>query len=243
MSKAPERVEDIFEEFVEDYKSVFKEDLKSVILFGSAARGRYVKGRSDINFVVVLSKEGISRIESAMGLVKKWHKKSVSTPLFFTPEYITMSVDSFPLEFINIKSFYSVIFGEDYFKDIRIETKDLRLQLEHELKGKLLKLRQFYLETKGKKAAIIKLISESVSTFTSIFRGLLYFKGLPIPEDDYEVITKTCDEFTEIETEFFKKLISIKRKEAKPSADEAKSVMEIYIKQISDLVDLVDKME
>ncbi|MCK7489084.1 MAG: hypothetical protein MZU79_01690 [Anaerotruncus sp.] len=39
----------------------------SLMLYGSAAGGSYVKGKSDINILVVLTPDGINRLEDGFG--------------------------------------------------------------------------------------------------------------------------------------------------------------------------------
>ncbi len=169
MAKAPERPEDIFGEFEKDIKDIFAEGLISLILYGSAARGRYVPKKSDINFLIVLTENGIERFYSALPLIKKWKKRRVSTPLFFTEDYIGSSLDSFLIEFLNISSYYKVVFGKDVFENIKIDRKNLRLQLEREMKGKLLNLRQAYFQGAGDSKSAVQLIHDSLGAFLSLF--------------------------------------------------------------------------
>ena len=70
MSKIPDKPQDIFIDLADDYKKVFGSDLVSLIIYGSAAAGFYVKGKSDINLLVVLTQNGINRLEDAMDTVK-----------------------------------------------------------------------------------------------------------------------------------------------------------------------------
>src|SRR5437667_194921 len=81
-----------------------------------------------------------------LDLVKWGRKHRISTPLFMTKEYVLHSTDVFPIEFTEIKERHRIIFGEDIFKDLDIPFKDMRLLCEQQIKGKLLHLRQAYLE-------------------------------------------------------------------------------------------------
>ena len=66
--------------------------------------------------------------------------------MFLTRDYVLNSLDVFPIEFSEIKDQYKVIFGDDIFKDVEIPSKDVRLLCEQQVKGKLLHLRQAYVE-------------------------------------------------------------------------------------------------
>jgi tRNA nucleotidyltransferase (CCA-adding enzyme) len=59
MAKITGSSEDIFVDVTQDYLRVFGRDLLSLVLYGSAAGGAYVKGKSDINLLVVLTPDGI----------------------------------------------------------------------------------------------------------------------------------------------------------------------------------------
>ena len=150
MSKAPGNPEEIFQAVVKDYQSIFGSDLLSIILYGSGARGEYIPQKSDINFLILLSENGIDNLSKAFEVVSRGHKSRVSTPLFLTKNYIQASLDVFPIEFLNLKSYYQVVYGEDVLQGLVIEKKFVRLQCEREIKGKLLQLRQQFLETKRK---------------------------------------------------------------------------------------------
>jgi len=101
-----------------DYKTAFGSDLVSVILYGSGVTKDYNPKESDLNFLIVLSEDGMDRLHLAHGLVAKWRKNRVSTPLFLTKTYIESSLDTFPVEFLNIKRNHKLIFGEDVLEEI-----------------------------------------------------------------------------------------------------------------------------
>ena len=63
MAKIPKDPKEIFPEIIADYKNLFGDDLVSIILYGSATGQDYRPGKSDINFMIVLSEEGIERLE------------------------------------------------------------------------------------------------------------------------------------------------------------------------------------
>src|SRR5512137_826677 len=106
MSKAPGNPEEIFQTVVKDYQTIFGSDLLSIMLYGSGARGEYIPQKSDINFLILLSDNGINNLSKAFEVVSRWHKSRVSTPLFLTNNYIQASLDVFPIEFLNLKSYY-----------------------------------------------------------------------------------------------------------------------------------------
>ena len=68
-----------------------------------------------------------------------------------------------------MKQYHQVVFGEDVLSSIEIQPEHLRLQCERELRGKLIHLRQEYLNTGGKSRRIKNLLRFSLPAFVSIF--------------------------------------------------------------------------
>ncbi len=242
MSKIPQKPEEIFEEFTEEYKRTFGDSLVSIILYGSGARGYYIPKKSDINFLVVLSDEGVERFHSAYDTVKNWLKRKVSIPLFMTKNYIETSIDSFPIEFLNLKSYYKVVYGEDVFSGIEISRDDLRLQLEREMKGKLLHLRQAYFQAAGDTRSAEQMIHDSMVTFLSFFPAILHLKGEKISDDNVENINRISLIF-KLDAELLLKLYKVKLGNEKIKKNELSSTLQDYTAQIRSLALHVDKIE
>lgn len=242
MAKIPERPEDVFADFKGDYTALFGDDLLAITLYGSGARGEYIPKKSDINFLIILSDNGIEHLGEAVDLVAKWQKRSIPVPLFLTKGYIESSLDSFPLEFFNIQSAYKVIYGEDTLKDLTIQKEDLRLQCERELKAKLLLLRQSFLQAHAETRQLRELVNQSLPAFISIFKALLYLKGEEIPEKHEAVIPATAKSFG-LDRKLFQTLWYIKRGEEKPGREKMKEIVLNYISEIKGLSKQVDQMD
>ena len=151
MSKIPEIPQEVFPEVVEDLKMIYGGELQSITLYGSGARGDYVPGKSDINFLVILAENAARDLEKVVPMISKWKKRAVATPLFMTKAFICSSIDVYPVEFLNMKRHYQVVHGEDVLKDLVFGEKALRLQCERELKGKLMLLRTGFLKRQAKR--------------------------------------------------------------------------------------------
>ncbi len=77
MPKIPKDPEQIFHEFTLDYKNIFEDDLVAIILYGSAVSGEYRHKKSDINFLIVLTEQGIRNLKKSLPVVSKWKKRRV----------------------------------------------------------------------------------------------------------------------------------------------------------------------
>ena len=242
MTRTPEDPKEIFKEITEDYMHSFGNDLISIILYGSGASGEYVPKKSDLNFLIVLSEEGINSLEKSFKVVSKWRKRNVSIPLLLTKQYIASSLDSFPIEFLNMKSNHVLVFGEDVLSELSFEKEHLRIQCERELKGKLLQLRQGYLDTSQRIGSMQSLIARSIPAFVAIFRAILYLKDEKAQADKREIINRVCEEF-HLNKEVFFALLSVKAKEKKKPKGEMDALIHNYIKEIERLSFFIDEMD
>ena len=239
MAKVPKDPKEIFQEITDDYKSAFGDDLVSIILYGSAAGKDYRPGKSDINFMIVLSEEGIEHLDRVFKIVAKWQKRKVAIPLFLTEIYVESSMDVFPIEYLNFQRNYVLVYGKDILKNLSFNPEFVRLQCEREIKGKLLLLREAFLESAGKGRALKSVIGQSIQAFLAIFDALLYLKGKEIPDERREIVQAACDAF-DINAGLFKKLLDVKEQKIKPDDAETRIIFKDYLREARKLSKIVD---
>jgi len=241
MTKSAKDPKEIFPEIISDYKELYGDDLVSIILYGSATGQDYRPGKSDINFMIVLSETGIERLDQAFSIVKKWQKKNVAIPLFLTESYVKTSMDVFPIEYLNFQRNYALVFGKDILKDLSFDPKFIRLQCEREIKGKLLILREGFLETSGKGKALKGLISQSIPAFVAIFEALLNLKEKDVPKEKRETIRTTCKAF-ELDASVYERLLDVKEDKVKLGDIEIIKLFKDYLRESRKLSKLVDEL-
>lgn len=241
MTKSAKDPKEIFPEIISDYKELYGDDLVSIILYGSATGQNYRPGKSDINFMIVLSETGIEHLDQAFSIVKKWQKKNVAIPLFLTESYVKTSMDVFPIEYLNFQRNYALVFGKDILKDLSFDPKFIRLQCEREIKGKLLILREGFLETSGKGKALKGLISQSIPAFVAIFEALLNLKEKDVPKEKRETIRTTCKAF-ELDAAVYERLLDVKEDKVKLGDIEIVKLFKDYLRESRKLSKLVDEL-
>lgn len=239
MTKIPDRPQDTFVPLTQDYLKVFDKELVSLILYGSAAGGHYIKGKSDINLLVLLTPAGMEKLADVLDTVHTWKKRRVAVPLVMTRDFIQSSLDSYPIEFLNMKNSHILIYGENILASLSIKPADLRLQIERELRGKLVLLRQGYLEAEGKARQLKKIISNSFTAFISIFNALLYLKQGKAPQGRRETINEMGKLFT-IDAAVFTTCADIKEEIDHLSGEEAVNIFNKYVREVDKLCNIVD---
>src|SRR5262245_17354142 len=97
------RAERTLAEVTEQLRALCGTRLVSVALYGSAAGGDYVVGRSDLNLAVVVQSVDRDTLIALRAHTPEWHKRGVATPLVLDRAFLHTAVDVFPLELYDIR--------------------------------------------------------------------------------------------------------------------------------------------
>jgi len=239
MARYPEKPEDIYKDITADYKEVFGEDLVSMVLYGSAAGGDYRPGRSDVNFLIVLTEAGIESLDRAFKTVERWRKRYVAVPLFVTETYVQSSLDVFPIEYLDMQRRHVTVYGPDVLEGLSFDSEHVRLQCEREIKGKLLLLREGYLETGGKARGLKELIAQSLPAFAAIFKALLYLQGKEIPARKPDVFKRGAKGLG-LDAGVFEALASVREERSKPNEERLNRLVKDYLREVRKLAVIAD---
>lgn len=166
-------------DFTGQLKAMLGANLISVILYGSKARGEDIKRHSDINILLILNKIDLSALNAVAQIKKKLVFRKMS-PLVFSKDYMNNSLDTFPVEFSDIKENHSLLYGEDCLKDLKIDLKNLRHQCEWELKSKIIQLQKFYINSGAKAKALQQFLLKSLPAFAVIFKNIRRLKNIDV---------------------------------------------------------------
>ncbi len=159
----------------------------SAVLYGSAARGDFVPGRSDINLMLVVDELSPAVLGSLGRAYAGWRKSKYDPPLLISRAEWARATDVFPLEITDMRAAYRVLRGLDPLVALGVERADLRRALEREFRGKLLRLRQGYVAAAGDPRALGTLAGQSAATVMVLLRGLLHLLGRSVPPDPLEL--------------------------------------------------------
>src|SRR5437870_4596473 len=126
------------EQFIEQLQVALGDKLKSVVLYGSAATGDFMEGVSGHNLLVVAEPCGTSELAAIASAAQKWEQAGNPLPQFFTPAELAGSADAFPIEILDMQRSRKILSGADLLANLTVDHAHLRMQLEHDLKSKLL---------------------------------------------------------------------------------------------------------
>lgn len=231
----------ILEEYKKDIIDLYGEKLISVYLYGSGATLSFIPGVSDLNFLIILNEVNVRDLRSYQKIHIKWTRKNVAPPIIATPDYIFRSVDVFPLEFSEIKENHILIYGRDLVGEIDIDLEYLRLQVESELKGKLLKLRQGIIFLSSDLAEFKKFFIRMITSFIPVFRGVLRLFEIT-PPNDFPELSRKIEAHTGFSSVILRKAWDIK-KGALVSHDDLNNITYQFHEELEKLIEKIDKLK
>ncbi len=134
-----------------------------------------------------------------------------------------------------------VLFGKDVIEGLVIDNSFYRAQVEHELRAKLLRLRQKAAGVLGDKQALLRLMIDSVSSFFVLSRHALLLSGTQVDWQKREVARNLPA--IGVDSAPFDTLLDLREKKKQSGDIDTESLFANYLKQIEAAVAHVDRLE
>ncbi len=160
--------------------------LQGVMLYGSAARGEWLKRTSDINVLVLIDDINGASLAATSPVVRKFAAKRVHPIVIETREW-THAADVFSIEIADMRDANEQLFGAPALSAVPVALPILRLQAERELRGKLLQVYLGMLITETP-AQLGTLMMSTMPSLITYFRTALRLGGQAVPSDSAEVL-------------------------------------------------------
>lgn len=215
--------------------------LVSVVLYGSAAVPGAKDRLSDFNILCVLADVTLDDLHSAEPVFRWWREMHNPAPLLFGVEELRTSTDCFPIEFHDIKERHIILFGEDLVAGLDIDDRYYRAMVEHELRAKMLRLRQKAGGLLSEKDLLLRLMADSVSTFCVLFRHALRLGGEQPLFDKREVVAAAAKRFG-VDEKPFRTLLDLRENKVKTKDVHPGALFPEYLRQIQVVVSAVDQL-
>ncbi|MBM4031667.1 MAG: hypothetical protein FJ291_07760 [Planctomycetes bacterium] len=228
------------EQLTERLGTALPSALRAVVLYGSAAAGDHVAGKSDYNVLVVVSPLGKEQLDALAPPAQAWAGDGHRPPLLFTPEQLAASADAFPIELLDIQRCRRLLFGKDPLAGVSVAFENLRLELERELKAKLLALRESYLLAAGKPKRVAELLAASLSSFLVLFRAALRLYQDEVPMAKLDALRALADHLGFDPTVFLTVQL-LKEGRLKPREVSPPELFAEYLAAIEGIVEAVDR--
>jgi predicted nucleotidyltransferase len=235
-------MENLLNQLLEKLNKALGDRIVSVVLYGSAAAGNHHEGFSDVNVLCVLQQVTVRELEQSEPVVRWWREKKNPSPLLLSEHELQTSTDCFAIEFYDIKAHHRILQGKDVVSGLVVENVFYRAQVEHDLRAKLLRLRQKASGSLGDKDTLRRLLADSVSTFCVLFRHALLLHGAAANSQKRDIVEQARLTFG-IDPLPFTQLLDLREERIKPRELEPVALLESYLKQIDIVIDAVDRLE
>lgn len=175
-SNLPHELRKPLEHLLSVLSGMFGESFLGLTVFGPSLEGRSTTGES-IETVAVVSRVDLQLVRRLAEHAAELGRRGFTAPLLMTPDYITASLDTFPLELIEIHQHHATAAGRDYFDPLAIDAPHVRLQCEREFKRILMRIRQGLLASGGQEAVLEALELDIGRHALRTLRGYLWLNG------------------------------------------------------------------
>jgi hypothetical protein len=231
--------EDKIKQFVEKMRGAAGTNLESVILYGSAASGDYNPAFSNVNLFCVLRDSSYPKLRSLAPVVQWWDRQKQPPPLFMTREELERSTDVFTIEFVDMVQHHRALWGEDVIGRLEVPMRLHRLQVEYELREKLILLRQHVLVAGDNERRIQELMVRSVASFATLFRHALIALGESAPRARREAVAQLASRVG-FDRWAIEQVLDARENKAKLKNLNAADLLSTYLAAVEKVISAVD---
>jgi hypothetical protein len=195
---------------------------------------------SNLNLFCVLRDSSFTALQALVPVAKWWDRQKQPPPLCMTREELERSTDVFTIELMDMQRHHRVLFGEDVLKDMRIPLHLHRVQVEYELREKLILIRQQLLLASESNSRLWKLLLRSVPSFVTLFRHALIALGEPAQPGRREAVEGLSKQVG-FDPSAINQALDVREHKADPTKMDVKDLFARYLASIEKVATAVDK--
>ena len=205
---------------------LFGARLRSLVAYGSVAMGNHHAGASDVNLLCILDTVNAATLDQAADALRWWTEQGNPPIVMLSQPELEDAADVFPIEYLDIRSHHRLLRGEDLITALPHYSAQHRLQVEHELRTQLIRLRSRYMRANKDAKAVEKLLLDSCSTFVTLFRHALVAVGEPILARKEDIVAAAAARFG-FDSEPFRAILAA-RSGASPLVRDKKQIYPLF---------------
>ena len=232
--------EDKIKEFVKRVCEAAGSNIVSIILYGSAASGDFHPEYSNLNLFCVIRDSSFPAMQAVAPVAKWWDREKQPPPLWMTREELERSADVFTIELLDMRQHRRVLFGEDVLESLQIPTGVHRIQVEYELREKLILLRQQMLLAAENNSRLWDLLLRSVPSFATLFRHALIALGKHAPPGRREAV-QALSQQVGFDSSAINQVLDVREHKAHSKGMDVRNLFARYVAAIEKVTAAVDK--
>ena len=233
--------EDKIKEFVEKMRAAAGANLESVILYGSATTGDYHPEFSNVNLFCVLRDASYTKLRALAAVVQWWVRQKQPPPLLMTRQELEQSTDVFTIELMDMKQHRRVLWGDDVIEVLQIPMRLHRVQVEYELREKLILLRQQLMIAGDDKRRVRELLVRSVASFATLFRHALVAMGESAPVAMRDAVVRLSERIG-FDASPIEQVLDVREHKAAGNPLHAVESVGGYLEAVEKVISALDKM-
>ena len=237
----PEETQKLVQTYAKEVKAAFGDRLEGLLIYGSAVRGEFLPGRSNLNMLMFTTFSDAATLKLYTPVHKRWSKEQVVVPLILTEQELIRSSAYFPLEFLEIQEHHRVLGGRDPFVGFHVKTDRLKDEVVQGLATHVLRLRQRYVEGGGTDDAVTILLPLSITSTIPLLRGLQRILGKPVLTRSEDVLNDMSAHF-EMDFRGFRDALLFKRGQITPGRAEVPRLFDRYLSDATVLADVASQL-
>ena len=227
------------EEFVRRMREAAGSNLESVILYGSTVAGDFHPEFSDLNLFCVLRDSSFAALQALAPVAKWWDGQKQPPPLFMTRREVESATDVFTIELLDIQRHHKILFGEDVLQGLKISLHRHQVQVEYELREKLVLLRQQLLLASGNRRRLWNLLVRSVSSFATLFRHALMVLGQTAPVGKRDTV-QAIAEHLKLDASAVHQVLDVREHHANPKKMDVNDLVARYLTVVEQVTSAVE---
>ena len=129
-------------------------------------------------------------------MLRWWSRdEELTPPLVMTVEELRESADVFAIELLDIKRLHRTLFGEDIVAGVEVPMNLHRVEVEHELRTTLLRLRHHFLLASDNNEELRTVLAKSVTSVATLLRHALIALGKEPPHEKAQALQQAAETF------------------------------------------------
>jgi hypothetical protein len=211
-------------------------------LTGSVLRVGFDPRHSHVNLLLLARNLPLAVLDAVADAMPDEDRKGPRfDPLLLTEAQVRQSLDAFPIEWIEIQETHLLLEGNDMLSELAVPRTNLRLQCEHELRVKLLRLRLAYLQNRDDPRALEPVLRGAASSFATLFRTLLRLRGEEPPAGTPQVVERVAD-LHQLDARALIGAYQVRFSDKKFTSEELLTLYRQFLVEIERLVDVIDSL-
>lgn len=230
-----------FDELITRLQTAQGANLVSVIAYGTAIAAPDNAQRSDLQMLIVTQRLAATDLRQMRAVINWWTDQGYPLPAFFTAKEFQDSLDVFPIEFRQMKRAYRLLHGRELLATSEASPANLRLQIEYELRGKLLRLRSLALPAGATSHDLMRLMTQSIVSFVRFMRPILELLGEEPPLGRLATV-KRIEERLQLDTAPLVRILQLRDAPKELLEVEVQDLFASYLDCLAQVIEAVDKM-